>query len=66
MCARKVDIITNFAFDADVGDESLAGFGIDAGEVACIGVAVWIGIGGVEKIDEVVAVVHDGQVGWLR
>lgn len=52
------DEIANFAFDADIGDEALASFRVNAGEVACIGIAVGVGVLGVEEEEEVVSVIH--------
>ena len=60
----EFDVVADFALDADICDEALAGFGVDAGEIAGIGVAVGVGVGGIEELDVVVTVVHDGVVGW--
>jgi hypothetical protein len=55
----SLDKIPDLALEADVGNESLAGFGIDTREVARVGIAVGVGILNVEEEDEVVAVFHD-------
>ena len=54
----ELDEVADFSFEADVGDDAVASLGIDAREVAGIGIAVGIAVGGVEEEDEVVAVIH--------
>ena len=56
------DEVADLAFEADVGDEALAGLRVEAGKVACIGVAVGIAVGDVEEVDEVVAVADGGTI----
>lgn len=50
--------VADFALEADIGDEALAGLDIDARKVAGIRVAVGIGVLDIEEVDEVVAVGH--------
>src|SRR5690606_28983319 len=59
----ELNEVADLALEHDVGGEALAGLGVEAGEVARVGVAVGIGVGGVEEIDEVVAVHDVGVVG---
>ena len=54
----ELDEVADFALQADVGDDAVAGLGIDAGKVAGIGIAVGVAVGDVEEEGEVVAVVH--------
>ena len=56
--AGESDEVADFALEANVGDEALAGFHVDAREIACIGIAVGIGVLAVEEEEEVVAVVN--------
>ncbi len=56
--ASEGDEVADLALEADIGDESLAGFHVDAGQIACIGIAVGVGVLAVEEEEEVVAVVH--------
>jgi hypothetical protein len=60
--AGQCDEVADLAFEADVGDEALAGFNVDAWEIAGIGVAVGVCVLGVEEEEEVVTVVHEGWV----
>src|SRR5690606_17655510 len=50
------DVVADFAFQATVGYKALEGLGIDAREVAGVGIAVGITVGDVEEIEEVVAI----------
>ena len=54
----ECDKVADLALEADIGDEALAGFHVDAREIAGIGVAVGIGVLAVEDEEEVVAIVH--------
>ncbi len=58
---RELDEVADFALQADVCDDAVARLGIDAREVAGIGVAVGVAVGGVEEEGEVVAVVHGNK-----
>ena len=44
------------------GDEAVAGFGINAGQISGIGIAVGVAVFNVEEINKIVAVVHSGGV----
>ena len=50
--------VADLALEHDVGGEALAGFGIEAGEVASVGVSVGVSVFAVEEVEEVVAVIH--------
>jgi hypothetical protein len=54
-----LDEVADLALEADVGDEALARFDIEAWEVSGIGITVWIGVLCVEEEEEVVAIFHD-------
>lgn len=60
----ELDAVADFALEADVGDEAVSGLGVDAGEVAGVGVSVGVAVEDVEEEDEVVTVLdgvrHDG------
>ena len=56
---RGFDEVANFTFEADIGDQAVAGFRVDAWEVSCVGVAVGVGVDAVEEVEEIVSVVHD-------
>jgi len=43
------NVVADFAFEADIGDETVAGFGVDARKVSCIGISVWIAVFDVEQ-----------------
>ncbi len=45
VAACDVDEIADFAFDGDIGDEALHGLGVDAGQVARVGIAVGVAVG---------------------
>ena len=50
---RHVHIVTDFALQAYVGHQTVAGFGVYAGKIAGIGVAVRIAVLNIEEIEEV-------------
>ncbi len=54
-----LDEVSDFAFEAHIGDEALAGFCIDTRKIASVRIAVGIGVLGVEEEEEVVAVIHN-------
>lgn len=43
ICSSEGDKVADFAFEANVSDEALASFDIEAWEVSCIGITIWIG-----------------------
>ena len=55
------DEIADFAFQAHIGYQAFAGFGVKARHIACVGVAVGVAVGYVEKVNEFIAVL-DGHV----
>jgi len=54
-------VVADFALQADVGDQSLVGFRVDARQVAGVGIAVGVAVSHVEEEDEIIAV-FDGAV----
>lgn len=46
--SRNVYEVAHLALERDVRDEALHSFGIDAGQVAGVRVAVWVAVGDVE------------------
>ncbi len=57
----QADIVSYFTFQADVGDEAVSGFGVNARQVSGIGIAVWIAILYIEQQDEFIAVGDGGS-----
>lgn len=56
---EKVEEIADFAFEANVGNETAIGVGIETRHVASIGVAVGVAIGDFEEEEEIVTVGED-------
>ena len=56
--ASECDEVADLALKAYVGDEALAGFYVDAWEIARIRITVWVGVLAVVEEEEVVAIVH--------
>ena len=63
--ARHEDVVAHLALDADISDQSVHGFGVDARQVAGVRVAVGVAVGHVEQQHEVVAAhrvqIHGGR-----
>jgi hypothetical protein len=60
-----LDEVADFAFEADVGDEALASFCVEAGEIAGVRVTIRVGVLAVEEVEEVVSVFH-GYSFWIN
>ena len=53
---QRLHIVADLALQADVGHQTVAGLGVDAGHIAGIGVAVGVAVLHIEQNDEIVAV----------
>lgn len=53
---QGLDIVADLPLEADVGHQTVARLGVDAGHIACIGVAVGVAVLDVEQDDEIIAV----------
>ena len=58
-----IDIVADLALDRDISHEPLHRLGVDAGQIAGIGVSVGVAIPHVEEQDKVVAAVGVGGNG---
>ena len=57
-------IVADLALEADVGHQPVAGFGVDAGHVAGVRVAVGIAVLHIEQDDKIVAVFDGFRHGY--
>src|SRR5918994_4343105 len=51
----EVNVVADLALDRNIGNETLHGFGVDAGQVAGVRIAVGVAIGDIEEENGVVA-----------
>ena len=52
----RLHIVANLPLQADIGHETVAGFRVDAGHVACVGVTVWVAVFNIEQDHKIIAV----------
>ena len=57
-------VVANLALQTDVGDETLVRLGVEARQIAGVGIAVGIAVGDVEQENEIVAMGKRGHASY--